>query len=115
MSYLHGFEPPIVHRDLKSLNLLLANPVETVHDLVRTKVGDFGLSKVAASQGPASMTKNAGTFHWMAPEVFCSDSYDRKVDVYSFSMILYEVICQNIPFEQVHPKRLGLHVIKGLR
>jgi len=79
---------------------------------------DFGQSRMTAeqNQGAVDMTKHAGTPHWMAPEVFQTNSYDRKADVYSFSMILYEIICQEIPFEDIQSKqRLGLMVCSGGR
>jgi serine/threonine protein kinase len=118
MHYLHSFAPQIIHRDLKSLNLLFKDAVVNCEDLPEVKVVDFGQSRMAAVQhGEAlDMTKLAGTPHWMAPEVFQTNSYDRKVDVYSYGMILYEVICQEIPFEEVQNKqRLGLLVCSGER
>jgi len=116
MQYLHCLNPPIVHRDLKSLNLLLRRPVLSDVDVPVAKVSDFGLSKVLnATEAQGCMTKNAGTFHWMAPEVFTSNFYDRKVDIYSYAMILYEILCQAIPFANVNGPRLGLMIIKGQR
>jgi len=114
MQYLHAFNPPIVHRDLKSLNLLLQEDITTVDDPVIIKVADFGLSRMI-SQDTQALTKDAGTYHWMAPEVFGSNSYDRKADVYSFSMILYEIICQTLPFGDLPARKLGLLVVKGQR
>ena len=60
MTYLHGGKPPVLHRDLKSANLLL-------DDSYTTKVADFGLSRIKAQE--RSMTGNCGTVQWMAPEV----------------------------------------------
>lgn len=65
MSYLHSFDPPLLHRDLKSQNLLLT-------DKFRTKLCDFGLSRVK------SMTKTMsriGTVQWVAPEVLREERY----------------------------------------
>jgi len=116
MAYLHSVEPPIVHRDLKSLNLLLQNEVTASTDLPIVKVTDFGLARMINAAGNAAqMTKNAGTCHWMAPEVFTSNSYDTQADVYSFSMIMFEVLCQDIPFYDIAPARLGLVVVQGHR
>jgi serine/threonine protein kinase len=50
MEYLHGFEPPIIHRDLKSLNVLLAEPVASEHDIPRVKITDFGFAKMSISR-----------------------------------------------------------------
>mmetsp|Transcript_58859 Transcript_58859/g.155030 ORF Transcript_58859/g.155030 Transcript_58859/m.155030 type:complete len:199 (+) Transcript_58859:98-694(+) len=114
MEYLHGLTPPIIHRDLKSLNLLLARPLLHHHDLPKVKVADLGLSRTLKAtqgvEGPDSdksfstskshdrMTMEVGTAQWMAPEVHMSESYNEKVDVYSFAMVLYEVAWQRIPF-----------------
>jgi len=72
MDYLHKFNPQIIHRDLKSLNLLLAEPIVSSVDIPRVKVSDFGLSRMndTADEDWGRMTKAAGTCHWMAPEVF---------------------------------------------
>ncbi|KAK8890565.1 hypothetical protein M9Y10_035342 [Tritrichomonas musculus] len=88
MEYLHS--KGLIHRDLKSLNVLLDND-----DYPR--ICDFGLSR---SQGTDSevMTKGVGTFRWMAPEVFQSNHYNSKVDVYSFGILLWEMLTEKIPF-----------------
>ena len=98
MNYLHSPEqgkPTVIHRDLKSLNILLLEPVMTLGDVPHCKVTDFGLSRIT-SDGSAdfgTMTSAVGTCHWMAPEVLQSNHYDQKADVYSFGMIMFEVIC----------------------
>jgi len=118
MQYLHEFNPQVIHRDLKSLNLLLVNPVKTSADIPFTKVSDFGLARIkwqAPDSSWGQMTRAAGTCHWMAPEVFVSNSYDEKVDLYSYAMILFEVICQEIPFEDQNPAEIGHLAVKGCR
>lgn len=96
MQYLHGMDPPIVHRDLKSLNLLLKEPVRSPQDVPTAKVTDFGIARMKEVTGTGldwgKMTQKAGTCHWMAPEVIRGTTYDEKCDVYSFAMILYEII-----------------------
>merc|ERR1712166_1372815 len=67
MNFLHTQEPPILHRDLKSLNLLVTEPIKKNSDFVLIKVTDFGLSR--KSDNDRFLTGQAGTFHWMAPEV----------------------------------------------
>lgn len=73
MAYLHAQTPAIIHRDLKSLNLLLDEDWSC-------KVTDFGLSRFKA--GDDKMTGQVGTYHWMAPEVINSEEYTEKADVY---------------------------------
>lgn len=86
MSYLHNaFAKPILHRDLKSLNLLLHHPVKEERDLISTKITDFGLSREKGMVNEM-MTQNAGTFHWMAPEVMDAKPYTHKADIYSYAI-----------------------------
>jgi serine/threonine protein kinase len=65
MCYLHGGSPPVLHRDLKSANILL-------DESYTAKLADFGLSRLKAVQ--SGMTGNCGTVQWMAPEVLCKKS-----------------------------------------
>merc|ERR1712194_601783 len=89
------------------------------------KVADFGLARLAA--GPSSwqeMTVGVGTWRWMAPEVFDMEDndvpYDESVDVFSFAILMYEVIVRKLPYSEQFPiesndPRIGLHVCLGLR
>lgn len=120
IEYLHNFSPKIIHRDLKSLNLLLANPIQNALDMPFVKVSDFGLSRMQDSTSESGetwgkMTNAAGTCHWMAPEVCTGTEYDEKVDVYSYSMIMFEVICREIPFEEEEPANVSNLIIRGDR
>lgn len=76
--YLHLCNPPILHRDLKSLNILLD---ENLH----VKIADFGWTKTLDKY----MTSKIGTYQWMAPEVIGSPNYSEKADVFSYSIILW--------------------------
>lgn len=75
MNYLHFGKPPVLHRDLKSANILL-------DDSYNAKVADFGLSRLKAQE--RSMTGNCGTVQWMAPEILANESYAEPADVYSY-------------------------------
>eukprot|EP01071_Lankesteria_metandrocarpae_P003650 Lankesteria_metandrocarpae@DN3094_c0_g1_i1.p1 len=126
-TYLHACCPPIIHRDLKSLNILLADKV--VADgtfgpdttLPPAKVVDFGLSRVVCASWDSVSNGMTGTMQWMAPEVIRGDSScDASVDIYSFGIVLYEILCQRIPYielgsNQENPVMIGLHVLKGGR
>mmetsp|Transcript_111189 Transcript_111189/g.313779 ORF Transcript_111189/g.313779 Transcript_111189/m.313779 type:complete len:298 (+) Transcript_111189:51-944(+) len=116
MMYLHDFNPPIIHRDLKSLNILLASEVVGPVSVPQVKVADFGFSRTSGCH-QSIMTKGVGTVQWMAPEsIDCIDGYDERVDVYSFAILMYEIICRAIPFEEVSDgMRLGLMVLSGRR
>eukprot|EP00243_Klebsormidium_subtile_P005559 TRINITY_DN2239_c0_g1_i1.p2 TRINITY_DN2239_c0_g1~~TRINITY_DN2239_c0_g1_i1.p2 ORF type:complete len:183 (-),score=60.74 TRINITY_DN2239_c0_g1_i1:396-920(-) len=89
MAYLHNKD--ILHRDLKSANLL-------IDPSYRVKVADFGLARQEAAD-PGDMTCETGTIRWMAPEVIDHRPYTRKVDVYSFSIVAWEILTMKLPFE----------------
>ncbi|RZC56195.1 hypothetical protein C5167_015045 [Papaver somniferum] len=91
MNYLHLCNPPIVHRDLKSSNLL-------VDRNWTVKVGDFGLSKFKHQTFLSTLT-GRGMPQWMAPEVLRNDRSDEKSDVYSYGVILWEIATQKIPWD----------------
>jgi serine/threonine protein kinase len=97
MEYLHGLEPPVIHRDLKSLNCLLDEPVVSTDCEPYVKVADFGM---AIRWSPVrKLTRGAGTCHWMAPEVANGTDYEAKADVFSFGMMLWEIFRLEIPFQ----------------
>ena len=60
MAYLHSVTPPIIHRDLKSLNLLLSEVIETYEDETTIKITDFGVSRLCTDD---LMTGHIGTCH----------------------------------------------------
>jgi GTPase SAR1 family protein len=91
MAFLHGMMPPIVHRDLKSPNILLAT--SPVDGRLRAKVADFGLSRsldFSRELDGASLEGNNPV--WLAPEILLQQNYNEKVDVYSFGLILFEML-----------------------
>mmetsp|Transcript_21717 Transcript_21717/g.39866 ORF Transcript_21717/g.39866 Transcript_21717/m.39866 type:complete len:320 (-) Transcript_21717:88-1047(-) len=101
VNYLHTCKPQIIHRDLKSGNLLLKAPVRSVQDVPHVCISDFGFSRMNTLADWSEMKLTCvGTFRWMAPEVL-SGSYDIKVDVYSFAMVLFEILSRELPFETV--------------
>eukprot|EP00002_Diphylleia_rotans_P000489 TRINITY_DN1025_c0_g1_i12.p1 TRINITY_DN1025_c0_g1~~TRINITY_DN1025_c0_g1_i12.p1 ORF type:complete len:2045 (+),score=374.67 TRINITY_DN1025_c0_g1_i12:132-6266(+) len=89
MQYLHSANPPILHRDLKSLNILLD---ERWH----AKVSDFGLT-IKADENKAD--ENVGSLLWLSPEVIMGQEYKACADVYSYGIIVWEIITRKIPFE----------------
>jgi serine/threonine protein kinase len=88
MDYLHSMDPPFLHRDLKSQNLLIGD-----HWLV--KICDFGMARVK-SLG-VTMTK-LGTLQWVAPEVLRDERYSEKADIYSFAILIWELIARKFFF-----------------
>jgi len=115
MFYLHSFEPQVIHRDLKSLNLLLKDPVLNSNDEPHVKLSDFGLARLKEVSANVFMTVEVGTCHWMAPEVLRGGSYDEKVDIYSYAMIIYEVACREVPFDEEDSNTIRRLVQDGQR
>jgi len=116
MEYLHGQD--FMHRDLKSQNVLLAQPIRSHADEPLAKVCDFGLAKGFNEE---ALTKSVGSWHYMAPEVFETEEsgmfqqHGGKADVYSYAMIVYELLTERMPFDQINGILLGPIVLSGRR
>ena len=109
MNYLHESVPPIIHRDLKTLNLLLAEPVRGPEDCVLLKLTDFGVARVLDNTGP--MTGQMGTCHWMAPEVLSSRPYSLPADVYSFAVVMWEILTRETPYKGMNTGQICSQVL----
>ena len=105
MAYLHSRS--IIHRDLKSLNVLVEKDWTC-------KIADFGLSVVV--QGEQMHRTRLGTPQYMAPEVLLKEDYDGKADVYAFSVVLWEILTRRQPFRGLGPMVVARRVVQeGLR
>ncbi len=107
MRYLH--DSKLLHRDLKSSNLML-------DDNFNTKVGDFGLTRTSAGTAAVQMTGQCGTFQYMAVEVLSNKPYSEKADVFSFGILLWEMVARKLPYFGMQPMQVGMAVVhQGLR
>lgn len=98
VAYLHAMTPkPIVHRDLKPANLLLFEKGK------KLKICDFGTACTVRSD----MTNNTGSAPYMAPEVFSTSNYHESADVYSWSIVFWEILARQHPY----PNAGNVHAI----
>ncbi|WCJ35721.1 Protein kinase superfamily protein [Euphorbia peplus] len=97
IAYLHeDCHPRIIHRDIKSSNILLDNNFEA-------KVSDFGLAKLALDANTHVSTRVMGTFGYMAPEYASSGKLTEKSDVFSYGVVLLELITGCKPVDTSRP------------
>eukprot|EP01113_Clastostelium_recurvatum_P033783 TRINITY_DN4506_c0_g1_i4.p1 TRINITY_DN4506_c0_g1~~TRINITY_DN4506_c0_g1_i4.p1 ORF type:complete len:2236 (+),score=435.24 TRINITY_DN4506_c0_g1_i4:18-6725(+) len=107
LAYMHGQRPRILHRDLKSPNILLCDantwaaldthqPDNTYEEVVVCKVSDFGESRVVATSGQGR--ENLGNPLWLAPEIMNRGEYTEKADVFSLAIILWELLTGREPY-----------------
>ncbi|XP_060118073.1 mitogen-activated protein kinase kinase kinase 9 isoform X2 [Heteronotia binoei] len=109
MKYLHDEAVvPIIHRDLKSSNILILEKVEN-GDLSNKnlKITDFGLAR---EWHKTTKMSAAGTYAWMAPEVIRSSMFSKGSDVWSYGVLLWELLTGEVPFRGID----GLAVAYGV-
>ena len=104
MMYLHSRNPPIIHRDIKSLNILVTKDWKCT-------ISDFGLTRI---KDRAMLNTQCGSPAWSAPEVLRGEPYDEKADVYSYSVVVWEILSQDKPYKGLNPHQvIGLVAYKN--
>ncbi|KAG9448110.1 hypothetical protein H6P81_014238 [Aristolochia fimbriata] len=105
VEYIHS--QGVIHRDLKPENILF-------DENFCLKVADFGIACEEAYCD--SLAEDPGTYRWMAPEMIKHKPYGKKVDVYSFGLLLWELVAGTIPYEEMTPIQAAFAVVnKNLR
>ena len=132
ITYLHSLHPVIVHRDLKPSNLLVRLPplqysnISSTHlhhhlhhhhgmqvdETWNVKVADFGFARIKEEN--ATMTR-CGTPCWTAPEVIRGDKYGESADVFSFGVVMWEVLTRHQPYAGRNFMGVSLDVLEGRR
>ncbi|EGZ12604.1 hypothetical protein PHYSODRAFT_424746, partial [Phytophthora sojae] len=122
LAYLHALTPKVLHRDVKSRNVLLSSSLDA-------KLCDFGVSRRKCSgnddETNLTATAAAGTLSWTAPELLLGEEYTEKVDIYSLGVLLSELDTCTLPYHDPaslserlvqHPLRLMRRILDdGLR
>ncbi|KAM1606504.1 hypothetical protein ACFX1Z_027203 [Malus domestica] len=97
LTYLHeGLEPKVIHRDIKSSNILLDKHWNA-------KVSDFGLAKLIGSEMSYITTRVMGTFGYVAPEYASTGMLNERSDVYSFGILIMEILSGRNPVDYSRP------------
>ncbi|KAJ6855997.1 hypothetical protein NC651_040573 [Populus alba x Populus x berolinensis] len=105
IEYLHGHDPPVIHRDLKCDNIFVNG------HLGQVKIGDLGLAAIL--RGSQSAHSVIGTPEFMAPELY-EENYNELVDVYSFGMCVLEMLTAEYPYSEcTNPAQIYKKVTLG--
>ncbi|XP_073040291.1 probable serine/threonine-protein kinase WNK4 [Primulina eburnea] len=103
--YLHGHDPPVIHRDLKCDNIFVNG------HLGQVKIGDLGLAAILS--GPRRAHSVIGTPEFMAPELY-EENYNELVDVYSYGMCVLEMVTSEYPYSEcINPAQIYKKVTSG--
>ncbi|CAF4279540.1 unnamed protein product [Rotaria sp. Silwood2] len=113
INYLHIMQPPILHRDIKSLNFLL----ERFHDRYIVKACDFGLAQTRSETTRKSQLIHElpFTMQWTAPEILRMKKHTTKSDVYSLGIVYWELAANEIPYDGHQCEHIRQFVLSGDR
>lgn len=102
MAYLHSLDPPMIHCDLKTTNLLVDRGMNV-------KICDFGLSRFRSDKDLSAV----GTVHFSAPEVLRDEYYTESADVFSFGTVMWELYTRKCVFDGLSKLEIYQAVMNG--
>ncbi|CAF2841930.1 unnamed protein product [Rotaria sp. Silwood2] len=112
INYLHKIPNPIIHRDIKSLNILMTENGKGF----LVKVADFGLAKIRyETLRQSSLDHSVGTLPWKAPEVLKMGKHTEASDVYALGVVLWELGTGREPYEEADDATICAFVLRGDR
>jgi serine/threonine protein kinase len=98
----HLHKNQIVHRDLAARNILMSHNTP--------KISDFGLSRQVGDQKKGTTKSNVGPVRWMAPESLQNMTYSTKSDVWTFGVVVSEIVSRQEPHTKADQMAIGLHI-----
>mmetsp|Transcript_25764 Transcript_25764/g.36226 ORF Transcript_25764/g.36226 Transcript_25764/m.36226 type:complete len:150 (+) Transcript_25764:2-451(+) len=103
---IHLHRQGVIHRDLAARNILL-------DAAFRPKVADFGMSRVTLDNIANQTDNSVGPIKWMSPESLTKREYSTKSDVWSFGVVIYEVLTRETPYKDYNLMQIGTLVAMG--
>jgi serine/threonine protein kinase len=97
---LHLHKNNIIHRDLAARNILLT-------EAKQPKISDFGMSRLLQQQQEGKTNTNVGPLRWMAPESLADRTYSTKSDVWTFGIVVWEIVAKQEPHLDQDPLNVG--------
>ncbi|KAF6253127.1 hypothetical protein COO60DRAFT_1463350 [Scenedesmus sp. NREL 46B-D3] len=114
MVFLHSRRPPIVHGDLRSPNLLLDLTIDRDKPRFHVKIADFGLARMLGPASSITVSKVTNP-RWSAPEVIRSSTVSRPADVFSFAVVMWELLTWQQPYEEMMSVQVLFSVMQQYR
>jgi serine/threonine protein kinase len=110
LNYLHTQTPAIIHRDIKSMNILLLDELIDSSSSPLAKIADLGISKIFESTKSQCLMTQCGTPQWTAPEILRGEPYGIKSDVYSYGILLWEIFSEKIPYCELNLNKIQIAI-----
>lgn len=112
MYYLHSLSKPIIHRDIKSLNILMTQR----NNQLLVKISDFGLARIRQKTSSGlSCSITVGTLAWKAPEILRMEKHTEASDIYALGIVLWELATGQIPYDDHDESTISAFVRGGDR